>query len=424
MLSCNKVVRQISGRARQGTIYSQRSNRNVKMNILQLMPQSPLPASDGGKVSIWNTTKQFALAGHNVHALYYSQLPKPTVDIPNITFDPIPIAIRNSPWRIAKSLFHDQSLFVHKYNTKCIREKIARVIENGSIDVIHADHTCMGPLAQWASATYGIPWGLRLHNVEWMIWQRYAERFPRWHPVRWYVQSQAAKLRWDEADIIRMAPVAFSITAVDRERALDLAPSTHLVVAPGGVNMPQLGNEKSVVTTDVVMASSWTWVHNVEGLRWFLDNVWPRVRQTLPQATFGILGKGIPKWLEEYKDKGVVAEGYVVDLYERLHRSSVYVAPLFVGSGVRIKVLEALAAGLPVVATTVSAEGIDVFDEDGLFRCDDVESSVNQLITLLTNKELRERCFVHAREVMERSYTWKASIALMISEYKKLLTNP
>lgn len=384
------------------------------------MPQSPLPATDGGKVGIWNIARQFALAGHNVQAIFCSCAPKPVTDIPNIDFLPVPIKVNNSPLRIIGSLFHEQSLFVHKYQRKELRQAIRDVMETNTIHIIHADHTSMAPMAKWASDVYGVPWGLRLHNVEWMIWQRYADRFPRWNPMRWYVQSQANKLRWDEADFIRMAPVAFPITDVDKERAHLLAPSTKLVTAPAGVDIPNYDDAPPTMRTHVVMASSWRWVHNVEGLRWFLDHVWPMVRARHADVTFGVLGKDTPSWVNDYADQGVIAEGYVENLYERLHESQVYVAPLFVGSGIRIKVLEALAAGLPVVATTVSAEGITINEQEGLFRCDDAASTASAVIDLLENEHLRMELFDKARSAMQKTYTWQAVVARMLNEYQAL----
>lgn len=393
------------------------------MRILQLMPQSPLPTTDGGKVGIWNITKQMALAGNTVHCVFYSMAPTVNPGHPNIRFTRVPRSVRNTIPRIAGSIFYNTSLFVHKHTTQAMKDAISEIMATESFDVIHADHTCMGLVAQWASARYNVPWGLRLHNVEWMIWKRYAERFTRWHPARWYLRSQAEKLRWDEADILRYCTLAFPITDVDLERARELAAGTRFVVAPAGVDIPQYTGQPKI-QTDLVMASSWTWVHNADGLRWFVTEVWPLVRNTFPQATFGVLGTNPPAWLADYADVGIKAEGFVEDLYERLRCSLVYVAPLFVGSGVRIKVLEALGAGLPVVGTSVSAEGIDISEEEGLFQADDARGTANAIVNLLLDKGLRSRIFVAARACIEQRYTWTSSVGTMLLAYADILNEP
>lgn len=391
------------------------------MTILQLAPQNPYPATDGGKVSIWNVSRQFTLAGHTVHAVVYGTKPLKDHGIPNLTIHQVNLSTRNTPWRIAKSLFRSSALFIHKNETEEYRAKVDEVFRNHHIDVIHADHTSMGTLAQWAARKYGVPWGLRLHNVEWIIWQRYCERFPRWHPIRWYTQSQAKKLRWDEADIIRAAPVAFPISEVDKLRAAELAPSTPFVVAPGGVEVPESLLETPEKISDLVIASSWKWVHNVEGLRWFLSEVWPIVRTRLPDATFSVLGIGVPDWVKEYQTVGVCDEGFVEDLFTRLQQSSVYVAPLFVGSGIRFKALEGLGCGLPVVATTVGAEGIEIGEECGLYRRDDAASTAEQIITLLQDGELRSNLRVKASRAVFEQYSAKYSVGKMLQAYTELV---
>jgi len=391
------------------------------LTILQLMPQCPLPATDGGKVGLWGITRHMAMAGHTVIVLCYGDAQVPLLDLQGIHLTVIPHSTRNTPWRIVKSLFTADSLYLRKHKSQAMQEAIRAVIGKYAIDVIHADHTCMTPLAQWASNTFDLPWGFRLHNVEWMIWHRYAESLSVFNPTRWYVSWQARKVQWEEADALRQAAIVFPVTETDLQRAQVAAQSTPMVVAPAGVDVPAgPPMHQQHCTTELVTAANWNWFHNADALRWFIQQVWPLLRQdpACNNISLGILGMGIQQWMHGYTAVNIQAEGFVPDLRKRYQESRVFIAPLFVGSGIRVKILEAMAAGLPVVATSVSAEGIQAGEADGLFRCDTTESTVHAIRKLLSDSDLLQRASVAATNVALTRYSWQNSVAVMLREYE------
>jgi glycosyltransferase involved in cell wall biosynthesis len=297
----------------------------------------------------------------------------------------------------------------------------------------------MGEVVRDAARAHGKPWGLRLHNVEWMIWDRYAERFPTWHPTRRYLKAQASKIREAEAQLIAQADVVFTITPVDKERALELAPNANVIVAPAGVEPPftspsgplqvpfrlgplQVAFRSPSGPLQVIMASTYRWIHNVDALRWFVDRVWPLVHAKVPEAEFHVLGKDPPSWLAEYAQQGVVVRGFVDDLMSVYAGSAVSVAPLFVGSGMRLKIIEAMVAGLPVVATTISAEGIELSEAEGLFRKDSPEDTAQVIIGLLRDRQEAQRIGQCAQEAVLRRYTWRSSVSIMAAAYERLIS--
>ena len=205
------------------------------MKILQVMPQYPWPMVDGGKVGLGHIAQEYAALGHDVHVLCFAGPGTKRVDPEGVTVHVVEHVPANSPVRILQSLFRSRALYMWKHDVPSMRRALDEIIEHEKIDVLHCDHTCMAPMVADAARAHGLVWGLRLHNVEWMIWQRYAERFPRWNPARWYLADQARKVRNEERVALGRADVVFAITPTDRERVISLAPTAEVIVAPAGV---------------------------------------------------------------------------------------------------------------------------------------------------------------------------------------------
>jgi glycosyltransferase involved in cell wall biosynthesis len=154
---------------------------------------------------------------------------------------------------------------------------------------------------------------------------------------------------------------------------------------------------------------------------WFINEVLPLIRTELPEAKLTLIGKNAPESLKNLKHLGVNCDGYVDSVKLYYHRASVFVAPLFVGSGVRIKILEAMAAQLPVVATRVSAEGIDAKENEGLFVSDNPKAQARVIIELLQKPDRVERAGNAAQEFIKKKYSWREEVTKIYNAYSELL---
>ena len=391
--------------------------------MLQIMPQYPYPTVDGGKVSLAAVTRELVALGHTVHVVCYAP-PGPREAPPEgATYHIVEYEPTNTTGRIAASMFSKKSLYVSKHDTPEIRAMLHTVMKDVNVDIVHADHTCMAPLARDIAKEYGKPWGLRLHNVEWKIWDRYAEELPRWHPVRHYVGRQARLVKVEESALIAQADVSFAISPVDRDRAQELAPDATVISVPAGVefNRWKVSRDKAP-QPEVIIATNYAWIHNVTALKWFVDDVWPLVKASVQNATLHVVGSNPPEFVKGLSENGVHAEGFVEDLAARYATARVSIAPLFVGSGIRLKILEAMASGLPVVATGVSAEGIDLGEDEGLYRRESASEYAQVMIELLTDNERWLKEQRAASSAIERKYAWKDQISVIAEHYKRLST--
>ncbi len=399
------------------------------MRILQLAPRFPFPTDDGGKIGIANIYRQFSDQGAEVTFIAYKEenekIPESAIREAEKYGRVLLInhSTLNSKSRILKSLISSSSIYCSKHYSQETKQKILDLIIDQDFDIVHADHSAMAKMALDLAGEKNARTGIRLHNIEWMIWQRYADMLPAWHPKRWYIQTQANRLKREEMEFFPAMDVCFAITEKEKQQALQMSSNANVTVASAGVNpedwKPDSNVEKN--PNEIILATTYHWVHNVDAVRWFINEVLPLIRQEVPKAFLSLIGKEAPGWLHEMKDKGVNVLGYVDSVQPHLRRASVYIAPLFVGAGIRIKILEAMAIGLPVVATPVSAEGINATPESGLFISDDAREYADIIIKLLKNSNKAISTGKNAREYIINNFSWKHNVGKMLEEYRKLL---
>jgi len=207
--------------------------------------------------------------------------------------------------------------------------------------------------------------------------------------------------------------------------AQKMAPGLNVITASGGIYLDKcIVNPKIEKNPyELIIATSYGWIHNVDGIRWFIKKVLPGIRKELPQVKLTLIGKNPPNEFRNIQNEGVYAMGYVPEVYPYLSKASIYVAPLFVGSGIRIKILEALAMKLPVIATTISAEGITQPYDNGLYISDFANEWITTIVNLLKHPETIEKIGETGRKFIEENYSCQNNIGKIIAEYKKLAKN-
>lgn len=399
------------------------------MKILQLTPQFPFPPDDGGRIGIANIYYQFLEQGNDVEMVSMSRFPIKQIDIEkykrNGNISIIEMDTKNTKFRVISYFLKNKSLYIEKQYSPTLMETIESLVVMSSIDVIHADHSNMARVALELSKKYQIPIGLRLHNIEYLIWKRFYEGLGMFSPKRLFIGQQYWLLKRLESKFIKNSDVTFPITNEDKNRALELAPKANVIIASAGVDIEDWKPDISAIKEpfSMVIATTFNWFHNVNAVQWFLDKVQPILHSKYSNVTLKIIGKNPPAKFGEYSDLGVDKLGYVDEVQLYFNLSQVYIAPLFVGGGIRIKILEAMSMGLPVVATDVSAEGIEARESQGLIRANTAEEYAHQIGKLFDNDNLRNELGKNARKFIEENHTWKSNVKLIIDEYSKLASS-
>jgi polysaccharide biosynthesis protein PslH len=330
------------------------------VRILWVATKAPAPPVDGGRLVALLTLQALAAAGHELTVVAPlgpgTDLPSPVAERGE-SFGRLRLVAAPPPSRLASALrgaFGAMPLTVRRHAHPAVRDEVARLLSREPFDVVHAEQP--QALAQAGEAgRRAVPLVLRAQNVESDLWAG-ASRTAG--PLRPLLAREARRLAAFEGRAVREAAATVALTLPDAERLASLsgAPErVHHVRAPFPARLPAAAGPLPGAPA-VVLFGSGGWRPNEEAARWFGREAWPRVRAALPGAVLHVLGATAP-----------VAEGVSLhpapgDSREAFAAGALLVVPLHVASGVRMKILEAWARGVPVVSTPTGARGLEAVD--------------------------------------------------------------
>jgi sugar transferase (PEP-CTERM/EpsH1 system associated) len=247
------------------------------------------------------------------------------------------------------------------------------------------------------------------HNVETAIWRRHAEHAA--DPFRrWYFGRQARVMFEYERAICRCARHVIAVSEADAAQFRESFGVASVSAVPTGVDLDYFRRPAApAAVADLVFVGSMDWMPNIQGVRFFLEHVWPLIRRRRPECTLAIVGRQPPASLEALAGapSGIRVTGTVDDVRPYLWGSLVSIVPLYIGGGTRLKIYEAMAAGVPVVSTTVGAEGLDVEHPRDIRIADTPQDFAAQCLELLDDTERRAALAQAALELMAGRFSWE-----------------
>ncbi len=291
-------------------------------------------------------------------------------------------------------------------------------LEREPFDVVHLEGLEMAPFLDQLEAAQPRPFILfDDHNCEYALQRRYLAVDVR-RPHRWagalYSLIQWQKLRPYEAQICRRADHVLAVSQTDAEALHRLVPGLAVTVVPNGIDVsgydPEPAPEKQTdQAPSLVFTGKMDFRPNVDAVLWFADQILPRVRRQASQARFLVVGQRPHPRLERLRaDPAITLTGWVEDVRPYIAQASVYVTPLRMGSGTRLKLLEALALAKPVVSTRLGAEGFPLTDGQQLrlVADDDPAAFAQAVLDLLGDPARRSALGRAGRRFVEENYDW------------------
>ena len=320
------------------------------------------------------------------------------------------------PWALAKrgsarfalalvgSWLSSLPVDLYKARVPALGRELARRLEGGGVDLVVADFLLAAPNVTRAVTP---PTVLFAHNVEHVIWQRMREVERRaWRRALLALESR--KMRRYEALACARARLTIAVSDADRRLLAAVAPSARVSAVPTGVDVDYFAPDGvAEVPGRLVFTGSMDWYPNEDGIVHFIEAVLPRVRREVPGATLTVVGRNpSPRLRAAAEAAGVHVTGLVDDVRPHMAEAAVYVVPLRIGGGTRLKIFEALAMAKAVVSTAIGAEGLPLTPGRDFLQADDPAAFARAVTSLLRDPARRRAVGSAGRRLVEERYSW------------------
>jgi sugar transferase (PEP-CTERM/EpsH1 system associated) len=381
------------------------------MNILFLAPRLPLPADTGGKIRTLNILKQLA-KGNRVYLLCFTfeeadQLHAQSLQQLGIEVDMVSMSDPSMIQKITAVTFNSRPFSISKYDTSPMRQRLKEVLANRAFDAVHVDHLHM---AVYQDCLKNIPCFLDEHNVEYKILER-CGNVEKSGIKKLLYQNQSHKMKVFETQKVKEFKGIFACSSEDQMLLNDLAKvpvPTHVI--PNGVdtdyfnaNLQHKEHEDALVFT-----GSMDWLPNDDAITYFCKEILPLVWGMNNMLKLYVVGKNPSKLVKELaeRDHHVIVTGRVDDVRPFVEKSKIFIVPLRIGGGTRLKILEAMAMGKAIVSTTIGAEGIECKDGVNIAIADTPHDFAKKIIDLCSQPVQVTSMGQEGRSLVCQKYDW------------------
>jgi sugar transferase (PEP-CTERM/EpsH1 system associated) len=409
------------------------------MNILFISATVPYPATDGGRIRVLNLLKRIS-RNNNVTFLALETLPKDREGVEYLRnggietylIEPTPKTSMLSLGLIVRATLHKRPLTVEKYYVPAMESTIKQLTQSRMFDVIHFEMLHAGQYLQalpnpevavsrsperseGKAKQSRVPTLLSLQNIDSSIWRRLAQQTD--NPLKklaFWMQYRSFR-RYERLMAGKFTACA-CVSEEDKNLLTDLCPGIFIEVIPNGVDVESYKPDHSLTEeSTIVYTGSMDWLPNEDAVLYFQEQIFPLIKAQIPNVKFCIVGQNPTERVKQLRSDSVIVTGMVDDVKPYIAKASVYVVPLRIGGGTRLKILEALAMEKAVVSTTIGCEGLQLTLNKDILIADEPENFARLVIQLAQDEKFRQRLGKSGRRQVEEKYDWR-SIGKQLNE--------
>jgi glycosyltransferase involved in cell wall biosynthesis len=380
------------------------------MHVLWVKAGKLLPVDTGGKIRSYNLLRHLAARHRVVLLSHYGGEKDPRYEreirdhfpAAEVMWTDTPLASKR---HYLQHVLSPVPYAVAKFTSPPVRRVVSEWLGQRRFDVAVCDFLSTSLNFPDTSPT---PCVLFQHNVESVLWRRQARYEPNVVKRLAFTLEAAKMARYEAAAVARFDHV-IAVAERDREAMRAMIDPRRISVVPTGVDVQQyrVAAARPADRQVVTFLGSMDWEANVDAVEYFCRAIWPTVQAAVPSAQFRIVGRNPTPRILELASPTILVTGTVPRVLEHLQETAVFVVPLRVGGGTRLKIFEAMAAGRAVVSTSIGAEGLDVADGRDIILADTATSFANAVVRLLTDTGVRNRLGRAAAESAGR-HDWSA----------------
>lgn len=418
------------------------------MHILFLTQIIPYPPDSGPKVKTWHVLRYLVESGHKVTLASFvreEELPH-VAELEKLCHAVHTVPIKRS--RLAdilymgRSFLTGESFLMARDNLPGMQALVRRLALEEQVDVVHADQLTMTQFALQARRAVQASGKRRppalifdAHNAVWTIVERMTGNAnPVLGPV---LRLEAGRVKRYEGMLVSEFEYTMAVSEVDRRLLLEALQSfrpeaqakpERMPVIPIAVDTRTLAPiQRQAGSCNIVTLGTLHYPPNADGIRWFVHESFPLIRQKRPEVTLTIIGKNPPADFLEMQSQDpqhIQVTGYVPELPPYLEKAALMVVPVRAGGGMRVRILEAFARAMPVVTTTVGLEGIEARHDEEVIVQDTPESFAEAVLQVLADPTQQEKLALNGRRLVERKYDWQVVLGDLEKIYTEISNTP
>jgi polysaccharide biosynthesis protein PslH len=398
--------------------------------ILIITNRVPYPLNDGGNLATHAMIEGYHKAGWVVHVLAMNtsrhQVPDEQLAelYPGIDgFSTVMVDNKVSTIRILRNfLFSNQPNHAARFFTPAFRWKVIEVIREFKPEIVQLESIFLASYIPFIhKLDRSIRIAIRLHNIEYQVWERLATETKN-ALKRYYLHNLSTRIKRFEEKAWQDADLLIPITTTDAEVVKKTGIKTKMVVAPFGIDTIQVTTSRNEQWVGYHIGAM-DWLPNAEAMNWFLTDIWPDVHKEIPSFRFYFAGRHTPEPFMKMQIEGVTCEGEVPDANVFIADKKILIVPLRSGGGIRVKILEAMAAGKVIISTRIGMQGIDAIGGTHYRLSDTKDEFVAAIKWCLENKDKAQLLAENARQLAITKYNRDVIMQHVIKDVENMLRN-
>lgn len=382
------------------------------MRILVLSNKIPYPPIDGGSIATLNLSLALAKLGNPISMLTMNTAKHnfPVEQIPSEIKDHIEIQSVDVPAKIKpvdaliNIVFSKYPYTAERFFTNPFKNALTKLLNEKTFDIIQLEGLYLGLYVPIIRKHSNAKIVYRAHNLEFEIWERASVRSVGFK--KWYLKNLSNRLIRFEKDLLRQYDAILPISDKDSKWFLKHFKEIRLHTTPAGIT--NTVQDKTMETAekeiDLFYIGALDWLPNQEGLIWFFKNVWPSIHKQYPKLKFYLAGRNASKEMKDLKAEGLIFLGEIDDAQTYMKAHSIMLVPLFSGSGMRVKIIEAMALSKAVISTRLGLEGNSAKDNIEVCIADSAEEFMDKIKLLISNPDQIKKMGLAASEFVQTHF--------------------
>lgn len=395
----------------------------MKYKILLITHKSPLPIKDGGAYATNNIIEGYLKKKCEIDLLILSTKKHPAnkVDIVNKYNTNAYIQNINTKIELIRNLFLIKiPLILKRFYSKKVEETIKTLLNDNKYDFVQLEGLQTTPYISAIKKFSSTKIVYRPHNIEYKIWERLAKN-QKCFLSKIFFKIISKSLHRYEKHLVNKYDIIIPLSEIDANFFKINNNSKPIHVCPFGIDI--IENQSNIENNfDIFYIGSLDWRPNVEGLEWFINNVWIEIKEKFPEINFFIAGRNPSKKIKQLIKKSKAEYvGEVESSSEFINKHKIMIVPLFAGSGIRVKIIEAMSLGKIIITTPVGIEGIPAEHMKNVIIAENKNEFITYLDKILHNKNFAANISTNAVEFIKNHYDNNKLIAELIEFYQQCL---